>query len=297
MARGHMDPRLPITAVVAVKNEASNISQCLASLRAVERILVVDSGSTDGTPELALAAGAEVLEFRYRGGFPKKRQWTIQEGGIRTDWVLLIDADEALSEPLVTEIRAELSAGARFNGYFAKKEFHFLGRRLRFGGFSHEAVVLFRQGTARFERLDVDLPGLDMEVHERLIVDGPIGRLRAPLLHEDRKGLEKYIERHNAYSTWESLLRTRLLETGTFGPDTIKARLLGNTQERRRFLKRLAVSVPGEAAFWFCYHYFLRLGMLDGRRGLIAARLRSAYIRQVRAKMFESAVARDRGGL
>jgi undecaprenyl-diphosphatase len=66
-----------------------------------------------------------------------------------------------------------------------------------------------------------------MEVHERLIVDGSVGRLRQPLIHQDFKGLERYIERHNAYSTWESQVRCRSLATGVYGPDTVKARLFG----------------------------------------------------------------------
>ena len=92
--------------------------------------------------------------------------------------------------------------------YLVTKGFHFLGRRFRFGGFSHAAVLLFRTGQAKFETLLADsCDGLDMEVHERLIVRGTIGRIRTPLVHEDFKGLEAYLSRHNRYSTWEARIR------------------------------------------------------------------------------------------
>jgi len=279
---------LPITTVVAVKNEASNLERCLGSLRSVERVLVVDSGSTDRTCDIARENGAELLQFRYMGAYPKKREWTILHAGITSEWILLVDADEVVPGALINEIRHRVTAPCPFSAFLARKQFHFLGRRFRFGGFGHDAVVLFRNGKAHFERLEVDYPELDMEVHERLIVDGRLGRLRHPLIHQDFKGLEKYIERHNAYSTWESQLRRRFLATGVYGTDTVRARIFGNTQERRRFLKRLALAVPFEAQLWFVYHYILRLGVLEGRRGLIASQLRASYIRQVRAKMFEA---------
>src|SRR5262249_10135548 len=156
----------------------------------------------------------------------------------------------------------------------------------RFGGFSFAAVLLFRRGRARFERLLEDDPdGLDMEVHERLIVDGTLGRLRTPLIHEDFKSLEAYLARHNRYSTWEARLRRRFLDGGPYGQESIGPRLFGNAQERRRFLKYLAVRAPFEPLLWFVYHYVLRLGFLEGRPGLLACRFRSEYIAQVRAKI------------
>ncbi len=94
---------------------------------------------------------------------------------------------------------------------------------------------------------------------------GPIGRLHTPLLHEDFKGLHAYIDRHNRYSTWEAELRYRYLSQGAYGADTIKPRLFGNTQERRRWIKGLLIRLPGEPLIWFLYHYVFRLGFLEGR--------------------------------
>ena len=288
------DVRLPITAVVAVRNEIANIRRCLENLAPVQRVIVVDSNSTDGTAGVAESMGAEVVQFQYAGGYPKKRQWALDHLPIATEWILLVDSDETIPSALWEEIRESIQDRADVNAFLITKGFHFLGRRLRFGGFSHSAVLLFRTGNARFEELlDDDASGQDMEVHERVLVHGTIAKLRRPLIHQDFKGLEAYIARHNKYSTWEAQLRDQFLASGRYGTQSVRARLFGSAQERRRFLKKLAIRAPFEPLLWFLYHYVLRLGFLEGRRGLIAAQIRSAYIAQVRAKMYELRLARE----
>ncbi|MEX2164527.1 MAG: glycosyltransferase family 2 protein [Sulfuricaulis sp.] len=277
-----------ITVVVSVKNEAKNIVRCLKSLGPARRVVVIDSNSTDETVSLAKAGGAEVMQFAYSGGYPKKRQWALNTLNFSTDWVLLLDADEVVPDALWQEISEKLTGTSPYCGYLITKGFHFLGRKFRFGGFSHSAVALFRPGTAAFEELNnAGETPLDMEVHERVIVNGPIGRLQTPLIHEDFKGLSAYIERHNHYSSWEAGVRYCYLKSGHYGNSTIRPRLFGNVQERRRFLKNLAVRVPCEPWWWFLYHYVVRLGFLEWRPGLIASQIRAHYISQVRAKLYE----------
>ena len=229
-----------------------------------------------------------MVQFRYAGGYPKKRQWALDHLDIETEWVLLVDADEIVPPALWQEIAGSIADPGCADAYLITKGFHFLGRRFRFGGFSHDAILLFRAGKARFENLGDDLPSdLDMEVHERLLTGGRIGRLRTPLIHEDFKGLEAYIDRHNRYSTWEAHLRNRFLTTGRWGDEPIRANVFGNVQERRRFLKLVAMHVPFESQLWFVYHYLVRFGLLEGRAGLIASRIRAHHFFQVRAKLFE----------
>jgi glycosyltransferase involved in cell wall biosynthesis len=280
--------RLPITVLVSTRNEEVNLGRCLAALGPAERVLVLDSHSTDRTAEIARARGAEVVPFTYRGGYPRKRQWALDTLDIATPWVFLIDADEVVPEALWAEIAAGVAAADAPDAFVITKGFHFLGRRFRFGGFSFGAVLLFRRGKARFERIGAGADDrLDMEVHERLIVDGRLGRFRTPLIHEDFKGLTAYVDRHNRYSSWDARVRHEFLKSGRWGEQTIRPRLFGNTQERRRFLKSLLVRLPFESVAWFVYHYLLRLGFLEGRPGLIASRLRANYIADVRAKVFE----------
>lgn len=265
------------------------------SLGRVERVILLDSQSKDSTAEIAANFDAEVVQFHYSGGYPKKRQWGLNELDIRTDWVFLLDADEVVSGSLWQEIEAAIIAPDSPDAFLMVKGFHFLGKRFRFGGFSHSAVLLFRRGAAAFEELDASVDtGLDMEVHERVIVSGSVGAIAVPLIHEDFKGLQAYIDRHNKYSTWEAGVRYSNLRKGIYGTKTITPRLFGNAQERRRFLKNIAIRMPFEPALWFFYHYVFRLGFLEGKRGLIASQIRASYISQARAKLYELELA-ERG--
>jgi len=286
--------KLPITVLIAAKNEELNISKCLTALSDFASVVVIDSCSTDRTAIIAAQLGADVVNFSYDGGYPKKRQWALDTLDIKTPWVLLLDADEVASPQFISELRAVVSQKETSDGYLITKGFHFLGKRFRFGGFSHAAVLLFRTGKARFEHLiDEASDVLDMEVHERLIVDGTVAEIEAPLIHEDFKGLEAYVSRHNKYSTWEARVRCQHLSNGQWGAASIKPRLFGNAQERRRFLKQIAIRIPFEPLLWFVYHFVFKLGFLEGRRGLIASQIRSSYIAQSRAKMFELRLASD----
>jgi hypothetical protein len=132
---------------------------------------------------------------------------------------------------------------------------------------------------------------MDMEVHERVLVEGAIGRLSIPLVHDDFKGLEAYIDRHNRYSSWEAHQRHHFLKTGNWGASAVRPRLWGNTQERRRFLKFVAIRIPCEPLLWFLYHYVVRGGFLEGYPGYVASRIRANYVADVRAKVYELKLA------
>src|SRR5262249_5078301 len=121
---------LPITVIIPVRNEAQNLPQCLKSLAGLGEVIVVDSLSNDNTCEIARQHGARVVQFHYHGGWPKKRQWALDNLPLEYKWVLLLDADEALTPELKQEIRAAL-LNPRVNGYWIKLEMHFLQRRLR----------------------------------------------------------------------------------------------------------------------------------------------------------------------
>ena len=280
--------KLPITVLLAAKNEEINLPKCLKSLNPAEKIIVLDSNSSDSTAQIAYSYEAEVVQFRYTGGYPKKRQWALENIDIKSPWVFLLDADEVVPTELWKEIEKNIFKKDAPDAYMIKKGFHFLGKKMRFGGFSFNAVLLFKTGKANFENLvEDDISGFDMEVHERIIVQGKISSLKYPLIHEDFKNLEAYISRHNTYSTWKAKSRYRLLTTGNYGIKTIRPKLFGNSQERHRWLDRFSSRIPFEQWIVFFYHYFFHFGFLEGRRGLIACQIRSSYIAQVRAKVFE----------
>src|SRR6184192_1356452 len=196
---------LPISVIIPVRNEARNLPRCLESLRGVGEVYVVDSNSSDETAEIARSFDATVVQFTYRGGWPKKRQWAMDTLPITYDWILLLDADEALTSQLAEEIRRAIQ-DPNFGGYYIALQMFFLGRTLRYSDAGFYKLSLFRRGKGRFEcRLkDQDNSMCDMEVHEHVIVDGNIGMLSNTLLHHNCDSLSRYIQKHDNYSNWEA---------------------------------------------------------------------------------------------
>ena len=280
--------KIAVSVLLPTKDEGVNLYKCLDALSPALNVYVLDSHSTDDTIPIAEKFGAHVVQFDYKGGYPKKRQWAMDNLPVDTQWILLVDADEVISKALWHEIDQVLRYPDPCSAYILVKSFHFLGSAFKYGGFSFGAITLFQKGKAHFETIiDDDINGLDMEVHERILVNGRVGKLKNPIIHQDFKNLEAYIARHNKYSTWEAKLRYQYLKTGKYGDQTVRRNLFGNTQERRRFLKTIAIRTPFEPLGWFLYHYILRLGFLEGRPGLIACLIRALYIIQVRAKIYE----------
>jgi len=166
-------PRLPVTVIIPVRNEAHNLPRCMEALKEVGEVYVIDSGSTDDTEAIARSYGAKVVQFHYRGGWPKKRQWAMDTLSLAYDWILLLDADEVLTPELFDEIRAAIQ-DRNIDGYYIALEIHFLGRRLRHSGASFWKLSLFRKGLGHYEcRLEAqDKNMADMEVHEHVVVQG-----------------------------------------------------------------------------------------------------------------------------
>lgn len=283
-----MKSKLPISILISTKNEEKNISKCILSCSPADEIIVVDSNSNDSTSVISENLGAKVINFNWNGLYPKKRQWAIDNLNFKNDWILLLDADEEVTDKLWKELEHSVSNAAVYSAYTIKKEFHFLGKKMRFGGFSHSAVLLIKKDKAKFENLNNSLlSGFDMEVHERIHIDGKIGKIKNKIVHKDFKNLEAYIDRHNKYSTWEAELRYKYFNSGSYGKYSVKPSFFGNVQQVRRSLKKIAIKIPFEWKFWFTYHFIFCLGFLEGRRGLIASQLRSSYIRDVRSKIYE----------
>ena len=184
-------PALPVSVIIPARNEARNLPRCLASLGDVGEVYLLDSQSTDDTVRVAQSYGARVVQFHYRGGWPKKRQWAMDTLPLAYDWVLLLDADEVLTPELSAEIQHAIQ-DPNFDGYYISLEMHFLGRRLRHSGASFWKLSLFRKGRGRYEcRLsDQDKNMADMEVHEHVIVDGATRQLRQPLVHHNVESLD-----------------------------------------------------------------------------------------------------------
>ena len=285
--------KLPVSVIVAARNEERNLPRCLEALKNVGEVYVIDSGSIDDTPEIARSYGAKVVQFHYRGGWPKKRQWAMENLPLAFDWIFLVDADEALTPELEGEIRRAIG-NPTVNGYYVSLRMYFLGRVLRHGDANFWKLALFRKGKGRYEcRLrDQDLSMADMEVHEHVVLDGPTSRLTNPLIHHNVESLSRYIQKHDEYSNWES----HMLLRGEQNSSELLPALFGNQAQRRRWLKKKLYVVPGSPVLLFLYRYFLRGGWIDGIPGLIYCVFQAVQMFHTKAKIYElkSKASRER---
>jgi glycosyltransferase involved in cell wall biosynthesis len=275
---------LPVSVIIPALNEAENLSRCLESLRGVGEIYVVDSGSTDETAEIARSFGAKVVQFHYHGGWPKKRQWAMDTLPLAYDWIFLLDADEVLTPELGEEIRQAIQ-DRTYDGYYIALRMHFLGRMLRHSGASFYKLSLFRHGRGHFEcRLkEQDASMCDIEVHEHVVGNGPTAKLKNALVHHNAKSLSPYIRKHDEYSTWEA----RVWLEGERSWSDLPPSLFGSEAQRRRWLKRNYLGLPGSPFLFFVYKYFFRLGFLDGVPGLIYCGFQGIQFFHIKAKIYE----------
>ena len=223
----------PLSAVLITKNAILQLPECLDSLAFCDEILVVDSGSADGTVELARSRGARVIQAEWRGFGPQK-QFAVEQAA--HDWVLCLDADERVSERLRTST-AEVLAAPAHRAYRFPRCNRFLGRYLRHGeGYPDWSLRLFDRRHARWS---------DDPVHERVISDGEVGTLAGDLLHESAETLDAYLAKQNRYTT---LAAEQAFSAG-----------------RRAHAGHLLLSPLLRFVKFYCF----RLGFLDGLPGLV----------------------------
>ena len=264
--------KIPITVIVSVKNEALNLPSCLEKLKRFDQIIVVDSGSTDNTTTIATNMGAEVLQFQWNGKFPKKRNWALQNGNLRHEWILFLDADEFVTDEFVDEVAVK-TLDPNYNGFTIQFENYFMGRKLRYG-YGFQKSALFKKSKGAYEKIDEDLwSHLDMEVHEHPVIEGKVGIIKAKVVHKDFKNLEHYIEKHNAYSTWEAQRFLQLKQSKN-------AHLSLNQKIKYGLLNTGLLPVV-----YFVGAYFFKLGFLDGKEGFYLARFKSHYFFQIQTKV------------
>lgn len=264
--------------LIQTHNEELNLPHTLASVQGwVNRIFVVDSGSTDKTAQIAQSIGAQVVQKAWQG-YARQKNWALANLPFESPWILILDADESVTPQLKDEILQIVSrpaANVAQSGFFLNRVTIFMGRQIHHCAyFPAWNMRLFKRGLARYEERDV---------HEHMIVDGPTGHLKHLLLHEDRRGLEHFIAKHNRYSTLEAMEVYRQRERW---PGI--ARFFTDRTARRRYIKyRVAPKLPMPWLLRFCYMYFIRGGILDRRPGLTLCLLISTYELFIRAKYLE----------
>lgn len=267
---------LPVTVAIPVKNEEANLAACLERLGRFAEIVVIDSGSTDATREIAETFGARIVDFRWDGTYPKKRNWFLLNDPPQQPWVLFLDADELVNDTFYDALNAAVRTD-RYNGYWLRYSNYFLGKPLRYG-LSQRKLALFRVGKALYEKIEEDCwSPLDMEIHEHPIVDGPAGEIAIPIDHRDYKGLGKFIEKHRDYALWEA---KRF------------AKLQGQRKAWTQFTPRQRFKYRHLAKWWypwfyFSFTYFGKLGFLDGGRGFHYSAYKAWYFQTIRLLICE----------
>jgi glycosyltransferase involved in cell wall biosynthesis len=263
-----------LTAILLTLNEEENLPGALDALRDVaERVFVVDSLSTDATVDIALGAGAEVVQRPFTH-FGDQWNWALRSLPIESPWTLKIDPDERPSAELRDELAARLSSGSSSGssptGYWIRRRLWFMGQPMRQ---MQWVLRVWRTGRCRFS---------DVIVNEHPIVDGNCARLGGLLEHVDSPDLQHWIEKQNRYSTMEAIMQARGDEMSGV------PRLFGNEMERRLYMKRLFRSVPFRYTGAWLYHAIARGAILDGRIGLAWTRLRiEHYYRSIELKRRE----------
>ena len=255
--------RRGIAGVVLCLNEAANLPRCLASLTWCDELLVVDSGSQDGSQQTAKELGAKVLEHHQQGAFliTEQRNWALEEGGLRSDWVLFLDADEAVGESCRQAIQQAIEAPEAPDGFELTPRYWFLGRWLkRTQGYPNWHPRLLRRGRLQFEG----------GVWESFPAGARIGRIEAPYEHfAFSKGIDDWLERHRRYADWEADRITTFLDGG--GAEALGTR-------RWLGLRQLTARLwPLRPALRFSQKYVLQGGFLEGWQSLLFALLMAGY--------------------
>lgn len=270
--------KLPITVAVPVKNEEANLDRCLERLGRFAEIVILDSGSTDRTIEIAQGHGARVLDFKWDGKFPKKRNWFLMNHAPQNPWVLFLDADEFVTDAFCDELEQALQDQSA-QGFWLNYTNYFLGRALQHG-LSQRKLALFKVGSGLYERIEEDgWSSLDMEVHEHPVIEGHIGEIAAPIDHRDYKGLAKFIERHKDYALWEARRYRNIQES----PEA-KAHFTG----RQKF-KYANLTKWWYPWFYFLFTYLVKAGFLDGAAGYHYAAYKAWYFQTIRLLIREEA--------
>ncbi len=231
-----------LAVTVITLNEEDNIVPCLDSAKWADEIVVLDSGSSDRTVELARHYTDRVLTVPWQG-FGKTKNLAVAEA--RSPWIFVLDADERITSPLRREIEEIVRADGPLDGYRIPRRNHFCGRFIKYlGWYPDYSIRLFRKAKGRF---------LEQEVHESVVIDGRVGTLQHPMLHYTYKSMSDFVRRMDRYST---LAARELLRQG----------------KRPR---------PGELVWRPCLTflklYFLKRGFLEGRDGYTLAFLYSTY--------------------
>jgi glycosyltransferase involved in cell wall biosynthesis len=280
-----------LTVFILTFNEARHIERAIASVKAVAtRVVVVDSGSTDDTRDLAAAAGADVFQNAW-SNHSRQINWTLANTGINTDWTFRLDADEVVLPELAAKLAQLEALPAAFAGFSVNRQINFMGRWLRHGGlYPIRTLRLFRTGRGACE---------DRWMDEHILVDGPVGHIDADIADINLRNIGWWTDKHNDYATREAM--EELVGGSALARQIDSAAAMEPRARVRRWMKlRVYRALPFglRAMMLFLYRYILRLGFLDGWQGLSFHVLQAGWYRfLVDVKIREISGAARRGDI
>lgn len=274
-----LDPMTPLTVIVLTHNEELNIFDCLRSVAWVDDVIVVDSGSTDGTRAEAIQARPDVRIFSHPfQDFGDQRNWALNETSPRHRWVWFLDADERGTPELAREITQRTAIDSPVVGYYLCYRNHFLGTWLKHSTrFPTWQLRLLKRGEVRYEK---------MGHGQREVTTGPLDYIHTPYEHYGfSQGVTHWIARHNRYSSDEIGLILALRQQPLALTDLWRSDAVG----RSRCLKRIASRIPCRPVIGFLYLYVWKRGFLDGKAGLLFCLLRLTHEIHISTKLAELA--------
>ena len=265
-----------ISVVILTKNEERDLPECLASVSFCDDVHVLDSCSTDKTVELAARMGAHVYQRPF-DSYAAQRNFALDTIPFKHPWVFILDADERLNPVVWNEAtRAVTAAPQQLHAFRIRRDDHFLGHHLRHAQMMALYTRLVRVGFVRYTR----------DINEFLEVKGETGQLDHRFDHYSfSKGLDRWFEKHNLYSTMEA----RIVADRSFTTDASlrTAFFHRDFHTRRRAQKAIFYLLPGRPLLRWAYLMFVRKGVLDGKAGLIYATLQAMYEWQIVLKTRE----------
>ena len=278
---------VPVAVIVIARNEEPNIEHCLNSVIGwAEQVFVVDGFSTDRTPELARACGAEVVQHEFVD-WASQRNWALDNLPLKTEWVFFLDADEQVTDEFGKALETTLSnVSDEVAGIYVHFNLYFLNRRLARAYEAPPVMRIVRRGRARW---------IGEGAREYCLVQGRTVTIKEPLIHWDRKGLHSWIEKQNRNATREANLILNGHQTKSVpGEQAIHIERPLRTWIRAHLYTRL----PGwlRPFLHFAYRYFLRGGFLDGYAGFVYCFLHAFWLPLlIDAKVYEARQNNDAG--
>lgn len=282
-----MDKRAnKVSVLILTMNEEVNIRACLEGVKWANDICVLDSGSSDGTLAIVREYTDQIWTRKF-DNWSSQLNWALDNIPFRNEWLFNVDADEVVNDALAAEIIAVAETNPPdVTAYWLRRRFIFLGKWLRYSALYRTWILrMFRHGKLRFQRLVNPVP----------VYEGGDGYFENDLVHDDRKGFNALVARHNSYSSYEAMESLRRLYPELLTHEELSRTLKDDSaiKAKKRFFERLPLFLRPPVRF--AYMYFVSLGFLDGLPGFIYSFFKLCYEFFICVKIYELKLERRSG--